>query len=56
VLEGRQVPAREKVLSLFEPHTRPVPRRNGGAAVEFGRQVMLAEVEGGIVTCFSTLA
>lgn len=56
VLEGRQVPAREKVLSLFEPHTRLIPRHKGGAAVEFGRQVMLSEVDGGIVTRFSTLA
>ena len=47
-----QVPAREKVLSLFEPHTRLIPRHKGGAAVEFGRQVMLAEVDGGIVTRF----
>jgi IS5 family transposase len=56
VLDGRQVPAGEKVLSLFEPHTRLIPRHKGGAAVEFGRQVMLAEVEGGIVTRFHTLA
>jgi len=49
VLEGRQVPASETVLSLFEPHTRLLPRHKGGAAVEFGGQVMLCEVEGGIV-------
>jgi IS5 family transposase len=56
VLEGRQVPASEKVLSLFEPHTRLIPRHKGGAAVEFGRQVMLAEVEGGIVPHYHVLA
>jgi IS5 family transposase len=56
VLEGRQVPAHEKMLSLFEPHTRLIPRHKGGAAVEFGRQVMLSEVEGGVVTRFHTLA
>jgi IS5 family transposase len=56
VLEGRQVPAREKVLSLFEPQTRIIPRHKGGAAVEFGRQVMLSEVEGGIVTRYQMLA
>jgi IS5 family transposase len=55
VLEGRQVPASEKVLSLFEPHTRLIPRHKGGAAVEFGRQVMLAEVEGGIVPHYHVL-
>jgi transposase, IS5 family len=56
VLEGRQVSAREKVLSLFEPQTRIIPRHKGGAAVEFGRQVMLSEVEGGIVTRYRVLA
>jgi IS5 family transposase len=56
VLQGRQVPAHEKMLSLFEPHTRLLPRHKGGAAVEFGRQVMLSVVEGGIVTRFHTLA
>ena len=50
------VPAREKVLSLFEPQTRIIPRHKGGAAVEFGRQVMLSEVEGGIVTRYQMLA
>jgi transposase, IS5 family len=56
VLEGRQVPAREKVLSLFEPQTRVIARHKGGATVEFGRQVMLSEVEGGIVTRSQVLA
>jgi transposase, IS5 family len=40
VLDGQAVASREKVLSLFEPHTRVVQRGCGGktkAAVEFGR-------------------
>jgi len=56
VLESRQVPASAKVLSLFEPHTRVIPRHKGGAAVEFGRQVMLGEVEGGIIPRYHVLA
>jgi IS5 family transposase len=56
VLDGRPVPSTAKVLSLFEPHTRVVVRRKLGAAVEFGRQVMLDEVEGGIVTRCHVLA
>jgi IS5 family transposase len=55
VLEGEQVPASEKVVSLFEPHTRIIPRHKGGAAVEFGRLVVFDEVEGGIVTRFQVL-
>jgi hypothetical protein len=55
VLEGKKVPSGEKVLSLFEPHTRAIPRHKGGALVEFGRHVMLDEVEGGIVTRYQIL-
>lgn len=55
VLEGEKVPAGEKVVSLFEPHTRIIPRHKGGAAVEFGRLVVFDEVEGGIVTRFAIL-
>jgi IS5 family transposase len=54
-LEGKQVAASDKVLSLFEPQTRIIPRHKGGAAVEFGRQVELDEVEGGIVTRYQIL-
>ena len=56
VLQGQQVPALEKVLSLFEPHTRIITRHKAGAAVEFGRTVVLDEVEGGIVTRYHLLA
>jgi len=55
VLEGQKVASGEKVLSLFEPHTRAIPRHKGGAQVEFGRQVILDEVEGGIVTRYQIL-
>src|SRR6266567_6476767 len=56
VLEGRSVACEQKVLSLFEPHTRAIPRHTGGALVEFGRQVILDEVEGGIVTRYQILS
>ena len=44
VLEGKKVPANEKIVSLFEPHTRIIPRHKGGA-----------DVEGGIVTRVTVL-
>lgn len=31
VLENKKVPSNDKVLSLFEPHTRAIPRHKGGA-------------------------
>lgn len=49
VLHGQVVPAEEKVVSLFEPHTAVLPRHKAGATVEFGRKLWLAEVDGGIV-------
>jgi transposase, IS5 family len=55
VLEGKKVASADKVLSLFEPHTRAIPRHKGGAEVEFGRHVILDEVDGGIVTRYAIL-
>jgi IS5 family transposase len=55
VLEGNKVASADKVLSLFEPHTRAIPRHTGGALVEFGRHVILDEVDGGIVTRYEIL-
>ena len=49
VLHGEAVPATEKVVSLVEPHTAIIPRHKAGRAVEFGRKLWLAEVEGGII-------
>jgi transposase, IS5 family len=56
VLQGKQVAASDKVLSLFEPQTRIIPRHKGGAPVEFGRQVEFDEVEGGIITRYEILS
>lgn len=55
VLEGGKVPPQEKVVSLFEPHTRVLQREKPGAPVEFGRHLVLDEVEGGIVTGYRIL-
>jgi transposase, IS5 family len=55
VLEGGQVPPQEKVVSLFEPHTRVLQREQPGAPIEFGRHLVLDEIEGGIVTRYRIL-
>jgi IS5 family transposase len=55
VLAGEKVPAEEKLVSLFEPHSQIIPRHKGGAEVEFGRTVVVDEVEGGIVTRYHLL-
>jgi IS5 family transposase len=55
VLHGEKVPAKEKVVSLFEPHTQIIKRHKAGKATEFGRKVWLEEVEGGIVSGYRVL-
>ena len=55
VLEGEAVPAGEKLVSLFEPHTQIHVRQKAGKPVEFGRKVLVDETEGGIVTRFQVL-
>src|SRR4051794_9341348 len=55
VIENDPVPAGEKLLSLFEPHTQVIPRFKAGKAVEFGRKLRLDEVEGRLVTGYAVL-
>jgi len=56
IVLGESVPASEKLVSLFEPHTaiikrgKPAPRDT-----EFGRKIMLDEVDGGIITDYRIL-
>src|SRR5439155_13020582 len=55
VLQGEAVPAADKLLSLFEPHTQAIRRHKPGKLTEFGRKVLLDEVEGGIVSHYAIL-
>jgi IS5 family transposase len=56
VLDGEQVPAPEKLLSLFEERTRIITRHKAGKPREFGRKVLLDEVDGGIISRYGVLA
>src|SRR5215210_8808201 len=55
VFEGEQVPAQEKLVSIFEPHTQIIRRGKSGKLTEFGRKVWLSEVEGGIISDYRIL-
>jgi IS5 family transposase len=55
VLQGEVVPAKAKVVSLFEPHTQIIQRHKPGKPVEFGRKLWLDEVDGGIVSRYALL-
>lgn len=51
VFQGETVPAPEKLVSLFEPHTAIIRRGKAEPKdTEFGGRVWFAEVEGGLLT------
>jgi transposase, IS5 family len=56
VVAGETVPAEEKLLSLFEPHTCIIRRGKVRQPTEFGRKVWLDEVDGGIISRYAVLA
>ena len=49
ILQGEQVPAQEKIVSLFEEHTDIIRRGKESRPVEYGHKIWLNEVEGGLV-------
>jgi len=55
VLQGERVPAKEKILSLFEPHVTIIRRGKAGQETEFGHKVWLDEVDGGILSQWRVL-
>ena len=55
VLQGEQVPASEKIVSLFEEHTNIIRRGKQARPVEYGHKLWLNEVEGGLVSHYRIL-
>jgi IS5 family transposase len=55
VLGGEQVPASEKLYSIFEPHTDLIKRGKINKPIEFGHKVFLAESAHGLVTQYRVL-
>jgi len=55
VFQGEKVPAGEKIVSLFEPHTAIIRRNKARKPTEYGHKVWLDEVDGGIVTRWQVL-
>ncbi len=56
VLGGEGVPAADKLVSVFEPHTAVIRRGKFPLPTEFGSKVVLDEVDGGLVTRYAVLA
>jgi IS5 family transposase len=55
VIHGEQVPAEEKVYSIFEPHTDLIKRGKLRKPLEFGHKVFLAESAQGLITDYQVL-
>jgi transposase, IS5 family len=55
VIQGEAVPASEKLVSLFEPHTAIIRQGKPGKPTEFGRVIWLDEVEGGSISRYAAL-
>jgi IS5 family transposase len=55
VINREQVPAEEKVYSIFESHTDLIKRGKARQPVEFGHQVFLAESAQGVITDYQVL-
>jgi len=55
VFQGEKVPAGEKIISLFEPHSAIIRRNKARKPTEYGHKVWLDEVDGGIVTRWQVL-
>ena len=55
VIEGEQVPANDKVYSIFEPHTDLIKRGKQRKPLEFGHKVFLAESAQGLITDYQIL-
>jgi len=56
VLQGLSVPARDKVVSLFEPHTAIICRGKAKPKdTEFGRKIWYGEVDGGLISEYRIL-
>jgi IS5 family transposase len=55
IFEDEVVPAQEKIVSLFEPHTDIICRGKANKPTEFGHKVWLDEVDGGIVSNYRIL-
>ncbi|MGH6631703.1 MAG: hypothetical protein ACREB3_18410, partial [Burkholderiales bacterium] len=57
VLEGVAVPASDKLVSLFEPHTAIICRGKAKPKdTEFGRKLWYGEVDGGLISEYRLLA
>jgi len=56
VLHGNAVPNARKLFSIFEPHTELLIRGKAGKELEFGHMLEINQIEGGLITAYTTHA
>ncbi|MBD3160639.1 MAG: hypothetical protein GF328_00850 [Candidatus Latescibacteria bacterium] len=49
IVEGEKVPAKEKIVSIFEPHTDIIVCNKKRKPVEFGHKLVIAETKAGFI-------
>ena len=49
IIHGEKVPAKEKIVSIFEPHTDIIVRNKRNKPVEFGHKVVISETAIGMI-------
>lgn len=54
-LTGEKVPAKERVFSIFEPHTELIKRGRSGKPVEFGHMILLGQTKEKFITQFDVM-
>ena len=55
MLDGETIPHREKLFSIFEPHTQMYKRGKAGEPMQFGRLVLVYEDGAGFITHYYIL-
>lgn len=49
IIQERQVPSQDKILSLYEPDVQVIVRGKAGAEVEFGNTLLVGETPSGLI-------
>jgi len=55
IFKDEKVPATEKIVSIFEPHTDIIKRGKENHPVEYGHKVWFDEVDGGLISHYRIL-
>ncbi len=56
VLEGQAVANKDKLLSIFEPHTELIKRGKAGKLFEYGHMIQVQQVDGCFITDYTVFA